>query len=951
MKPQMLRGIWIGGVGLAVALMAGGCPSVPALEYIAGQPGDSGLIRDEALLEVLTPASALSIVGGTQIEVNWRVFATSRFSIVNIIIDQDQNPDNDNEVVAFNGLPLTDSQALVDTTRLDQGTYYIGAVLEEIGEVVTFDYAPGTITVDQRPTLYFDAPRDNFTFDRTERINPKIDVAWTLFDPDSTDTVEIFLDPDEVANGNEVLLYQSDSQSGGSFSFDLPTAAFEAGTYRVLAVVSDGRTTFPFYAPATVRLRSRLSGPIDLRALDEPGSGLAGAVFEGFNPHDNAGSFVSSMGDVDNDGFSDIIVMSQFGKPRYESSIHRTGVGEAYLVYGRRERFMGNISLNSTGTLFRGELYAGVPEVADPIRPSRGITSFTMLSDWDGDGVREMAFGLPFTDSLPVGAFTASLTGLNTAPLDAAGYFRTGAVVVAAGSSLRPDLGFPGRNVFNLAEFGTLAHQAITCGPCCPGPGGTNWCTCCEGFQGPKAPAPLGGCAWTLFHRHLVNIGGTPNSGSVRLGCRFSSVVFGDQFGETVSTWDFDAIVMSAPNRDPYLCVDGLAGSIAGAGVVSIFFNDVKSGFYPWTNDQAPAGNDRYRGSFQSGGAGLLPHGGPYHYVMDDLVYSPGYSVDPSDSTPCTLEIDARIDTPDNSLRLWSRTAGARLSNVEGVGDMNADGLLDVVVGAPLVNAGTGACFIVLGRVRDLIKGGHLVVEELGLPMDSSDPLQRRIFDGIRIIGAAGERLGQSQDDAGDFNNDGLADAVIGSPLLNGGRGGAAVFFGSREAINLTQVEIPYSELPQRNLGVIFAGEAPGDLAGARVAGVGDVDRDGNDDILIAAPNRSIRIDRDLDGVYEIDRTNCGVVYLVYGSPNLRGTLSLADIGTEQLPGAMFIGQQSYDHLGAGLGDQDDRSFGAAGAGDVDGDDAGDLLFGAVRASPRDRAQAGEAYLIYGAAD
>jgi hypothetical protein len=56
--------------------------------------------------------------------------------------------------------------------------------------------------------------------------------------------------------------------------------------------------------------------------------------------------------------------------------------------------------------------------------------------------------------------------------------------------------------------------------------------------------------------------------------------------------------------------------------------------------------------------------------------------------------------------------------------------------------------------------------------------------------------------------------------------------------------------------------------------------------------------------------------------------------------------------LGAGLGEQADRSWGIAGLGDVDGDGTGDLMFGSVLASPRGgRLNAGEAYIIYGTGD
>ncbi len=952
------------GAGLILVLALGGCPlGVSPMEYVAGGTGDTTVLRSTPLVEVLTPVADLSITGGTQVEVNWRAFASTRTAVLNVIVDEDQTPDNKNETEAFSNLALTQSTALVDTTRLKRGTYYVGVVMEQVGKIVAYDYAPGRVTIDQAPDLFFTSPRGTFAYDRAAAIVPRFSVAWELDDPDSTNTVEIFLDPDDTPNGNEVFLFRSQSQTGDSFAFDLPTIEFEPGLYRLLAIVSDGRNSFPFYAPGSVRLRARMAGAIDLRDLALGRGEVAGAVFEGFNPRDNVGSFVSPIGDIDRDGFGDFLVMAQFGKSRYEVNIQRTGIGEAYLIYGRNKRFSGRIHLNSTGTLFRGEVYTGVPEVADPIRPSRGITSFALLSDWDSDGVREMAFGIPFTDSVSLGG----LTGINNfAPLDPNGYFRSGAVVVAAGSSLRPDLGFPGRNVFNLAEFGTVAHVPLTCNICGSvdpnDPDPDNPCPCDEGFEGPKAPFPLAGCPDTRFHQHIVDVNGVLNRGAVRLGCRFASSESGDQFGESVAAWDFDGIVMAAPNRDPLSSVLRLNYSVPGAGVISTFFCDVKSGFYPWTNTNGPPANDafNYPGSQQSSGDRLIPHGGPYHYLMDDLLYSPGFVVDPDDTEPCARVIDERIATPENSVRFWSNVPGARLSNVKGLGDVNGDGLLDLVIGAPLAEGGAGACYVVLGRLRDLIRGGELQLEEIGLPMNAPDPPNRRIFDGIRIIGGAGERLGQSQDSAGDFNHDGYADVVIGSPQLNNSRGGAAVFLGTRDVGNLTETEIPFMELPQRGLGVVFVGENENDLAGARVAGVGDIDGDGHDDILIAAPGRSVRMDLDLDGKVDVDRRNCGVAYLVYGARDLAsrrtpggepGILELRYIGTDGLPGAMFIGRNSGDYLGAGLGEQGDRSFGIGSAGDVDGDGAGDLLLGSVLAAPRDRVRAGEVYLLYGVRD
>lgn len=943
-----------GLLGATLALQVGGCPtSGEGSQVIAGGTGDVRPIGSNASVVVLSPGDVdLSITSGTPVEVVWQLVSTTTFATVDVFFDVDEDPTNDNEIFIQRGLPITENTLIAETTLLEAGLYFVGVALNERGVLSVFDYSDGRLSVNQSPLLTFTSPREAVSYDRSLRITPTIDVAWTLEDPDNTVFTQIFLDPDGQPNGDELLLRESDSQTGDSFSFDLPTATLDAGTWRILAIVDDGVDQTAFYAPGTIRLRARLSGFVDLRSLEQTDSPVQGAIFEGFNPRDNAGSFVSTMGDVDADGFDDFIILSQFGKPRYESNSSRTGVGEAYQVFGRAERYSGRVNLNSTGTLFRGNIITGVPEAVDPVRPSRGITSFAVLSDWDNDGLREFAFGLPYTDSVVV-------DGLNR-PLDSDGYFRSGAVVICASSCLRPDLNFPGGSVISLGNIGTRRH-VNRCPPPAP--------NCPMGFYGPKAPTSPSGLGSTYFWRYYTFCdGAVPNAGSIVMGCRISSNENLDAFGEVLSAYQYDGLIMSAPNRDPFFGSSTNAErsiSIPAAGTVHVFFTERIGGEWPWDGKQAPPTNPNvpsYTGLLDGNFVDNLPHDGPYHYIIDDYVRypkatsprgggGPGYFVDPDNAeNPCEREISDAVPHGGRTVRIYGQQPSGRLGGARSAGDFSADGIEDILIGNPLANDGDGSVYIMLGRLPLLVRDGELALEELDLPLNSGGG-PARIFDGIRIVGSPKTRLGESQAAAGDFNNDGISDVLIGSPLVNNRKGGVAVFFGSRDVINFTQEEIPFEEIPARGLGVVFVGEQDEDLAGARVAGAGDVDGDGNDDILIAAPNRSVTADLDFDGLIDVNRTNCGVVYLIYGSPKLQGTISLTEIGTEQLPGAVFIGRNSAEFLGGGIGEQGDRSLGIAPAGDVDGDGRIDLLLTSVKASPRDRVNAGEAYLVYGSGD
>src|SRR5215213_2171764 len=107
-------------------------------------------------------------------------------------------------------------------------------------------------------------------------------------------------------------------------------------------------------------------------------------------------------------------------------------------------------------------------------------------------------------------------------------------------------------------------------------------------------------------------------------------------------------------------------------------------------------------------------------------------------------------------------------------------------------------------------------------------------FADVRRTGAAdGDRLGTAVAPAGDVNGDGLDDLVVGAPRHDGdGRrnaGAAWVLFGTGKG---DPEPGPVGSAP----GFRIDGAAAFDTAGAAVAGIGDVNGDGLDDVLIGAP-------------------------------------------------------------------------------------------------------------------
>ena len=249
-------------------------------------------------------------------------------------------------------------------------------------------------------------------------------------------------------------------------------------------------------------------------------------------------------------------------------------------------------------------------------------------------------------------------------------------------------------------------------------------------------------------------------------------------------------------------------------------------------------------------------------------------------------------------------------ASVSAAGDINGDGIADLVIGAPYANGGNGAAYVVFGSDQQWTSP----VDLSGL--DGSD--------GFRINSAgSSDTLGVSVSAAGDINGDGIDDLLIGATLAGspGAYNGASyVVFGSTEAwssaFNLSALD--------GNNGVLFNGVSPGDEAGASVSAAGDVNGDGLDDLIIGAP------------LADPNGDDSGSVYVVFGNDqSWSSPFNLS--GLDGNNGFVLNGVNADDRAGAAV------SF----AGDFNTDGITDLMIGAPRADPNG-ADSGASYVVFG---
>ena len=326
-------------------------------------------------------------------------------------------------------------------------------------------------------------------------------------------------------------------------------------------------------------------------------------------------------------------------------------------------------------------------------------------------------------------------------------------------------------------------------------------------------------------------------------------------------------------------------------------YTDVVAGAYSF--DIAPGGNEGRAYAYYGSPHGLIPPDGETWYVdptdqanayfgasvsaagdvnadgyADIIVGAYGYDTLEVDNGLAFVYLGSNTGMTYQAIQLIPsiEQAGAQFGfSVSTAGDVNGDGLSDVIIGAVGYDgeqSDEGRAYVFYGSFTGVSDLPDWVLD----PTDENSA-----------------QFGFSVSTAGDMNNDGFSEIIVGAPYKNMGgktsQGAAYLYRGSGAGLETSQWWVGYPTMQDQA------------HFGYSVSNAGDVNNDGYADIIVGAP------------YYDAYYTDRGRAYVYHGGTNAPGNPNWA----------VSTGSQHDAHFGISV----------AGAGDLDGDDYDEVIVGA----------------------